>query len=265
MKYIVMVTILIFFLNANDCMQKGEQNKIDCMEKKIEKSMRCSNIKSPKEQIECLKERMEKEISRSYNGKVQLGVFSKKINAKNIIKKYNDWIRSKKVKGLKKSKAKLNENNGKNFVFVSQKGINAKDLKKKIEQEGWLEEIYTPSQLKVMIDIDNKIIKKSLDKVTILKAKIDCYSKYKRNKLSKLEFEKCLKRETITAMQIHALPDKVFCKKAKKDCIEKKVGDTMYYTIVETIKSSDKVAIEKIKQQKSKPFKLEKPPEVSIK
>jgi len=255
----------------------------------IEKKLKCSALYRDKgeDEIEkCIKKILEIEMTENDKSKVQLGVFSQKNNAYNLVKKYNNW---KKINNLKNSKVEIKKDNGYFVVSVFQEGVNAKYLKRKITQEGWYKKTYISHPMKITIDIDNKLINKnnSEARIRILKAKSNCLSKYKKNKLTKTEFKNCLKKEAITVLQIHALPNKDFCKntakkyckkikqdycknkgnslceKAKKkcearQCIEKKVGKETYYTIIETIDSQDKVSIKEIKQQKSKPFKLKK-------
>jgi len=255
---------------------------------KIEKELSCTKQytkdkdKDKNNKLEeCIKRMIEIKINENYKdkeGRVQLFVFSKEEEAKKQVKKYN--IEKRKISNLKKTKADYIVKNFKGhkrlkdgkyyIVFVTEKGVSTKKLQEKIRKEGKNKSVISYKS-KIIIDIDNKIVKDMHDaRVKILNQKANCYKNYPKTKeLNKLM--KCLKKEAITAIQIHALPNNDFCEKAKKDCkvrkcecIKKKVGDETYYTVVEIIESSKKDTIKKIKQKKSNPFKLKKP-EISIK
>ena len=272
-KIILAVSFAILQVNAD--------NKSLKLLGEIEKELSCTEQFNKDEDNtkleECIKKILEININETNRYKVQLGVFSKKEGAIEIRSEYNKL--RKKIPSLRNSKVDdiLKEFKGhqkKYIVFVFQKGVNAKKLLKIIQRNDKEKKFKKAFIIKpkIVIDINNKIIKNNPDdRVKILKAKTDCYNEYKKNKLSG-EFEECLNEETINAIQIHALPNKEFCEKAKNkcdkgrkcQCIEKKVKSDTYYTIVETIESSKKDVIKKIKQKKSKPFSLKKP-EILIK
>jgi len=209
----------------------------------IDNNLKCANQYKETSKIEnCIKKRVEKTINTSYNDEKQFFVFSNKERAE------------KKAQEL-------------NCTFKKKNFRNHPQLK-----DGDYYVVFHKSK-KIIININNKILKSMPDgRAEILKAKMDCHTKYKDKKQNKLI--ECLKKESVNIIQIHALPKKKSCEREAKEncdedtkceCIEKTVNGKIYYTVVETIESSKEGIIKKIKQKESKPFKLKKPDEVLIK
>jgi Txe/YoeB family toxin of Txe-Axe toxin-antitoxin module len=225
MKNILVLIIFIFSMYA-----EYTEKLLDV----IENDLKCTKQYRETSKIEeCIKKKIEKIINSSCNKK-QFFVFSNKQRAEKKAQDLNCTFKKKNFKGHPKL----------------------------VDGDYYI--VYCKS--KITININNKILKNMPDdRVKILKAKMDCFTKYKNKKQNKLI--ECLEKESINAIQIHALPNKNFCEEAKKkcdeirkcQCIEKNVNGEIYYTVVETIESSKKNIIKKIKQKKSEPFKLKKP------
>ena len=136
LQKIFIINIFIFPLYANIL-------ELDKDMKGLDEELSCLNQQTKNNKIECLKERVEKNINENYNvGSIQLFVFSqkkKKLAEKEVLK-YNSWKKTK--ENLKNSKAdyflkefkghkKLKD--GKYYVvYVEEKGVDAKKLQKKI-------------------------------------------------------------------------------------------------------------------------------------
>jgi len=233
MKNILVIIIFIFSMYAEEPTEK--------LLDEMDNNLKCANqykIDEIDKIEECIKNKIEIIINSNYKYKKQLFVFASKKRAEKKAQDLNCTYKKKKFKGHPKLV------DGDYYVVFCKS--------------------------KITINIDNKILKSMPEnRVKILKAKLDCYDKYK-NEHNKLI--NCLNEESIYVIQIHALLNKSFCEKAKKECnkthkcqcIEKNINSENYHALVETIdafKEKNDI-IKKIKHEKL--FKLKKP-EILIK